>query len=49
MLLAAMVAIAVFIALVRMIVLPLVSMTRALSELAGGNLDAEVPATSSNT
>ena len=46
MLLAAMVAIAVFIALVRMIVLPLVSMTRALGELAGGNLDAEVPATS---
>jgi signal transduction histidine kinase/DNA-binding response OmpR family regulator len=46
MLLAAMVAVAVFIALVRMIVLPLVSMTWALGELAGGNLDAEVPATS---
>jgi signal transduction histidine kinase/CheY-like chemotaxis protein len=46
MLLAAFVAVAVFAALVRMIVLPLISMTRALGELAGGNLEAEVPATS---
>jgi signal transduction histidine kinase/CheY-like chemotaxis protein len=48
MLFAALVAVAVFIGLVRIIVLPLISMTRALSRLADGNLDAEVPATSRN-
>jgi signal transduction histidine kinase/DNA-binding response OmpR family regulator len=37
-------AIAVFVALVRLVVLPLQSMTRAMGELAEGNLNAEVPA-----
>jgi len=41
--LAAGAAIAVFMALVRMVVLPLSSMTRAMSELAGGKLDTVVP------
>jgi signal transduction histidine kinase/DNA-binding response OmpR family regulator len=44
MLLAVASAIAVFVALVRLIVLPLLSMTRAMGELAEGNLNAEVPA-----
>ncbi|HTT99067.1 MAG TPA: response regulator [Rhizomicrobium sp.] len=46
MLLAAMVAVAVFAGLVRTVVWPLIQMTKALGELAGGNLDARVPATS---
>ncbi len=37
-------AMAVFVALVRVIVMPLLSMTQALGELADGNLDATVPA-----
>ena len=37
--------IAVFAALVRMVVSPLVSMTRAMGDLADGNLDTEVPGT----
>jgi len=43
-LLASVIAIAVFLALVRIVVTPLISMTRAMGELAEGNLDAEVPA-----
>jgi len=43
MLLAVASAIAVFVALVRLIVLPLQSMTRAMGELAEGKLDAKVP------
>jgi signal transduction histidine kinase/CheY-like chemotaxis protein len=43
-LLAIVTAITVFVALVRSIVLPLQSMTQAMGELAGGNLNAEVPA-----
>jgi len=45
---AALLAVTVFVGLVRMIVLPLISMTQALSALAGGNLDSPVPATSRN-
>jgi signal transduction histidine kinase/DNA-binding response OmpR family regulator len=43
-LLAVLAAIAVFVALVRLIVAPLVSMTSAMDELAEGDLNVEVPA-----
>ncbi|MDE2264905.1 MAG: response regulator [Alphaproteobacteria bacterium] len=45
-LLTAVIAIAVFLALVRIVVTPLISMTQAMGALANGNLNAEVPAKS---
>ena len=46
MVLAAIIAAAVFTALVRNIIQPLLSMTAAMGELAGGNLETDVPAAS---